>query len=237
MIVGNGQISKAFQRYEDLSQVVIFASGVANSNCVDENEFEREKTLLLKHLTTLRGRKIVYFSSCALSAKEYSLTPYYLHKKNMESLIKAHTKDYYIFRVPQLFGEMKKHPTLINYLYYSIKEGREFVLYDGAYRYLIELTDLHNIVIECLKIESSGITLDIANTYRYSTLEIVKDLESILSIKAKYEIVKTHDLYTIDLSGIVDFILKSKLDVKFGQDYLIKKLKLLNEKNKGMYDK
>ncbi|WP_279167524.1 hypothetical protein [Pseudoalteromonas distincta] len=224
MIVGNGQIAKAFKKREGLSQVVIFASGVANSNCVDENEFEREKALLLKHLTALNGKKIVYFSSCALSAKDYSLTPYYSHKKNMESLIKAHTDDYYIFRVPQLFGEMKKHPTLVNYLYYAIKEGKEFTLYDGAYRYLIELSDLTSIVMAYIRLTPPAQTLDIANSYRYSVLDIVEDLESVLKRKGNYKVIKTNDLYTLDLSVLESFLCTTDLGISLGKDYLIKKL-------------
>ncbi|MEG3756710.1 hypothetical protein V5096_01980 [Pseudoalteromonas carrageenovora] len=224
MIVGNGQIAKAFESHAELSQFVIFASGVANSKCAEQSEFEREKSLLLKHLTTLNGRKIVYFSSCALSADNYPLTPYYQHKKNMESLIKNHTDDFYIFRVPQLFGPLKKHPTLINYLYFAIKEKCTFTIYDGAYRYIIELSDLVSIVMNYISTQPSGICLDVANNYLYSVLEIVQELEKLLSVQANYNITQLNDSYTIDLSLISQFISKSGLDISFGKSYLLRNL-------------
>lgn len=224
MIVGSGQIAKAFQDSEELSQYVIFASGVANSACTDEHEFDREKNLLIKHLNELNGRAIVYFSSCALSADGYLLTPYYEHKKKMECLIKSYTDQYFIFRVPQLFGKMKKHPTLINYLFYAIKEQKEFKVYDGAYRYLIELSDLKKIVLAYIKLKDKGVVLDVANTYRYSILDIVEELEELLSIKAQYHKVRADDSYTIDLSPLERFVHSTDLNITLGKSYLVDKL-------------
>ncbi|MBU4132588.1 MAG: hypothetical protein KKF12_17365, partial [Proteobacteria bacterium] len=72
MIIGNGQLAKIFK--EDgcfFDDVVIFASGVTNSDCRDDREFNREKELLEKTLVENNAKRFVYFSSCALSAKTY----------------------------------------------------------------------------------------------------------------------------------------------------------------------
>jgi len=224
MIIGNGQIAKAFKDSSDLFDFIIFASGVADSSCINQAEFERERLLLIKQLDSLNGRKIVYFSSCALSAENYQLTPYYEHKQNMESLIKTNTDQYFIFRIPQLFGEIKRHPTLINFLYHSIKEQKEFNLHDGAYRYVLELSDLKKIVLEYVKINKPPLVLDVANTYRYSVLDIVEVLEKSLCVKGTYNLIQFKDSYTLDLSSIDKFVYSSDLDITFGRNYLTNKL-------------
>ena len=43
MIVGNGSIASVLEDRDDL---VFFASGVSNSSCADEKEYERELNLL-----------------------------------------------------------------------------------------------------------------------------------------------------------------------------------------------
>ena len=67
VIIGNGQLAKTFK--EDsfvFDDVVIFASGVANSECKDDKEFNREKELLEKTLFENKDKRFVYFSICAL---------------------------------------------------------------------------------------------------------------------------------------------------------------------------
>jgi len=41
MIISNGQLAQAFATME-LENIVIFASGVPNSCCTEESQFERE---------------------------------------------------------------------------------------------------------------------------------------------------------------------------------------------------
>ena len=72
MIIGNGQLAKAFMNSDlEHKDLCIFASGVSNSNCTDPKEFERERDLLKVTLSENPGKKLIYFSSCALSASEY----------------------------------------------------------------------------------------------------------------------------------------------------------------------
>jgi len=182
MVVGCGQIAKAFSEYIDDPGVVIFASGVSNSNEVNESAFEREKKLLTHHLKNAKGKKFVYFSSCALSNEVQNNNPYFKHKLAMEFLVKKGLGDSYIFRLPQLFGKLKRHPTLINYLYYKIIDGEEFTLYDGVCRYVIDLRDVV-LIVNYYLLERKGNVIDIANPYAYSIQEIVECLEAIANKK------------------------------------------------------
>jgi UDP-2-acetamido-2,6-beta-L-arabino-hexul-4-ose reductase len=43
VVVGGGQLAQAFYKYRDNNSVVIFASGVSDSSCTDQKEFDREK--------------------------------------------------------------------------------------------------------------------------------------------------------------------------------------------------
>jgi len=224
MIIGSGQLAKVFEG-SDNDHVVIFASGVANSNCIAENEFKREEKLLVETLLKYKGKKFVYFSSCALTAIDYQKNKYYQHKSNMEKLIKDHTDNYYIFRIPQLFGCLKKHKTLINFIYYSIINKEEFNLYSKAYRYVIEINDVYLLVGKYLELSDSGITVDLANPYRYSVMEIVKIFEELTDIKARCNIVEKEDEYLLDLTSLMSFVKQNDLDIVFGTGYLIENLK------------
>ncbi len=224
MIVGNGQLAKVFQGADLKENVCIFASGVSNSSCTDEKQFEREKNLLIDTLKNNSDKKFVYFSSCALSAIEYPKNDYYKHKANMEDIIKEHSNNYYIFRVPQLFGDLILHKTLINFIYKAIEHNHKFNIYDEAYRYVIEINDVRKLVESYLNFDSC-ITVDLANPYRYKVLDIVQIFEKLLVKKAPYEVIQKEDKYTLDLISLEKFVKEKKIDIDFGKDYLIKKLR------------
>lgn len=224
MVVGNGQLAKAFRDYLDDDSICIFASGVANSTCTHLSEFNREKELLLFHLKNSKEKKFIYFSSCALSAKEYPKNDYYRHKENMENLIQQYSDNYYIFRIPQLFGELILHKTLINFFYKCIEHNHHFSVYSGAYRYLIEIRDVKTLVNAYLKYSDSCIIKDLGNPYRYSILEIVKTFEVIMNKEANYNLVEKDDNYYLEFQSMQSFIQKYNLKLNFSVDYLQKKL-------------
>ena len=224
MVVGNGQLAKIFQNSDILNEVCIFASGVSNSSCIDINQFQREKKLLLETLKNNSDKKFVYFRSCALSAIEYPKNNYYEHKRNMEDIIKEYSHSYYIFRIPQLFGDLILHKTLINFIYKSIEHNHKFNIYDEAYRYVIEINDVRKLVEIYLIQHNSCLTIDIANPYRYKVLDIVQIFEKLLNKKANYEIVHKEDKYTLDLTPLEDFVKEKGINIKFGKDYIINKL-------------
>ena len=224
MIIGNGQLAKAFQKSKLKDDTCIFASGVSNSSCTDERQFEREKNLLIDTLKNNGDKKFVYFSSCALSAFEYPKNDYYKHKANMEDIIKEHSNNYYIFRIPQLFGDFILHKTLINFIYKSIEHNHKFNIYDEAYRYVIEINDVRKLVESYLNFDSC-MTVDLANPYRYKVLDIVQIFEKLLGKKAYYEVIQKEDKYILDLTSLEKFIKEKRIDIDFGEEYLIKKLR------------
>ncbi len=180
MVIGAGQLAKCFNDYIDNDEMCIFASGVSNSSCEDISQFNREKELLKSTLISNKDKKFIYFSSCALSSETYPKNAYYNHKKNMENIIKSYSSNYYIFRIPQLFGDLILHKTLINFIYKSIQHNHEFSVFNNAYRYVIEINDVKKLVEAYIKYHESCITVNLANTYRYKVLDIVKIFEELL---------------------------------------------------------
>lgn len=223
MIIGNGQLATIFST-QDRDDVCFFASGLSNSNCTDEKQFNREKTLLLEMLEKTSEKKFIYFSSCALSAPEYPKNGYYQHKRRMEKLIQEISQNYLIFRLPQLFGKFKHHTTLINLFYESILYGREFTIYSEAYRYVIDIEDVKILVSNYVKYYTENSIFNLANPYQYKVLDIVFILEKLINKKAIYSIVKKSDFYYLDLSHLEDFVIKNSIDISFGYDYLNKNL-------------
>lgn len=224
MIIGNGQLAKAFQKSKLKDDTCIFASGVSNSSCTDKNQFEREKNLLIDTLKNNSDKKFVYFSSCALSAIEYPKNDYYKHKANMEDIIKEHSNNYYIFRIPQLFGDFILHKTLINFIYKAIEHNHKFNIYDEAYRYVIEINDVQKLVESYLDCDGC-LSVDLANPYRYKVLDIVQIFEKLLRKKANYEIIQKEDKYILDLTSLEKFVKEKRIDIDFGEEYLEQKLK------------
>jgi hypothetical protein len=130
-IVGNGDIASILEDRDDL---ILFASGVSNSMCIDEREFDREVKLLLAQP---RGKRLVYFSSLAVF---YSDTRYTEHKRDMEEIIKEFFPKYCIIRIGNItFGTNPN--TIINFFKKKLTEKEEPEIREG-WRYLIDREEL-----------------------------------------------------------------------------------------------
>lgn len=90
MIIGNGSIAKIL---EDKDDIIFFASGVSNSSCKDEKEYEREFNLLK---TVPTDNHIVYFSNLGIYYKQDRYTQ---HKREVEEYIRNNYKSYTIVRI------------------------------------------------------------------------------------------------------------------------------------------
>jgi len=107
MIVGKGDLAKVLKSI-DRCDVNFFASGVSNSGEVSQDEFDREKDLLLEQKINVH---LVYFSSLGVF---FDNSPYLEHKRNMEYIVRQF-RSYTIVRIGNITWGDNKH-TLINYL-------------------------------------------------------------------------------------------------------------------------
>lgn len=197
MIIGNGLIASAFNPYfVDDPKVIVFASGVSNSQENRGTEFLREKQMLMECMSCKKF--IVYFSTCSVNDPELLDAPYVIHKKEMETIVRS-AKDYAIFRLPQVVGKTPNPNTLTNYLYRQIMSGSNFKVWRHATRNLIDVDDVASIVSYLVRASlASGITTNIASPFTISIPQLVSVFEFVLDKKANCTLIDVGGAYTVD---------------------------------------
>ena len=140
MVVGNGSIAKLFiDEFKNNSDIVIFASGVSDSNEKRDNQFIREKELLVKTISEFPNSKLVYFSSIF---SNYVDNDYYRHKKNTEDFIKDNVSNYLIIRLPQVISNTGNQNNLVNFFINSIKQHKKVKIQKHTKRALVDVEDV-----------------------------------------------------------------------------------------------
>lgn len=148
MIIGSGLIGTAFRKLSSeklLNEFIVFASGVSNSSEANTFGYDREKDLLLKTIQS-NNLPIIYFSSILSPISDL---PYYKHKLYMEKLLQEHTKEYLIFRIPQIVGVGGNGNSLFNFLKDSILTGNVINTNETVERSIVDVDDLVRIVDWC----------------------------------------------------------------------------------------
>jgi hypothetical protein len=130
MIIGNGSIAKVLNDRDDL---VFFASGVSNSSCIDEREYEREFNLLK---TVPTDKHIVYFSNLGIYYKQDRYTQ---HKRDIEEYIRNNYKSYTIVRI-EVCEWVKTPNTILNVFKRQLAQGIEPIIQDTT-RYVLSLDE------------------------------------------------------------------------------------------------
>lgn len=217
MIIGNGLVATAFKPYfaED-PEILAFASGVSNSRENREQEFLREKKLLVENLN--QGKFLLYFSTCSINDPELHHTPYVAHKQEMEALVRTQNR-FAIFRLPQVVGHTPNSHTLTNYLYHQIVSGNAFQVWRHAKRNLIDVDDVASIVAHLVRnAQADGLSVNIASPFSIAIPELVSIFESVLNKKANYSLVDAGGSYLID----VDLVTRTagQCGVGFGENYI-----------------
>lgn len=202
MVIGNGLLAKRFSFFREDESVVIFASGVSNSNETDQNLFDREIKLLSDTITRYQRAIIVYFSTCSVYDPELSTTPYVLHKLKIETIISGSAASFLILRLPQVVGGGGNKNTLFNYLYSNIKSGTYFEIWKKARRYLIDIDDVFTIADHLIKNRTFyNRTINVA-LYQYSIFEIVHSIEKAINTQANCTLVDKGASYRINTDDI-----------------------------------
>lgn len=224
MIIWNWLIAKAFKYYEWNNDVIIFASGVSNSQNKDLNEFKREIDLLEKSLNENKDKLFIYISSCSIDDETLKDSLYVKHKINAENIIKSSWNKYLIFRTSNPVWFTKNQNTILNFLYNKIINKESFTIWKNAKRNLIDIEDLFNISKEII---DNAIyindTINITNKLYFPILDIVKNFENITWKKAIYEIKDLWWTPKIDTKKIEPII--NKIWINFNYNYLEKIIK------------
>ena len=137
MKIGNGDIGSSLL---DRQMALIFASGVSNSNCNDEAEFQREHDLLY----SLKDKDLccIYFSTISIFDR---VNPYILHKINMEESVKKYFDNYCIIRIGNIDWGTNPN-TFLNFLRNKMKHGEFYEIRDET-KYMIS-KDLLAMVVD-----------------------------------------------------------------------------------------
>lgn len=224
MVIGNGMVAKRFESYKDNREVIIFASGVANSKSMYEEDYVREVDLLKATMEEYKTNILVYFSTCSVYDPGENQSRYVLHKKEIESIIQSKCPRYYIFRVSNLAGKSGNPNTVLNFFVYHILNGINFDLWTNATRNLIDIDDMYEIVDYILgrRIYQNQI-INIANRENYTAEEIINTIETLWGIRANYISIQKGNPFNIDISLITPVI--KVLNIQFEKDYLINLLR------------
>jgi len=220
MVIGNGMVAKRFESYKENDRFLIFASGVANSKNRIRSEYSRELNLLESSIHANTDKILVYFSTCSVYDPEEKESPYIIHKRAVENIIRTHCRKFYIFRVSNLVGRSDNPNTVLNFFVYHIVNKINFDLWTNTSRNLIDIDDMYKIVDHILK---QGLYLNqvinMANILSYGVPEIVKTIEDLWQTQANYVSIQKGQPFSIDLSLTLPII--HKLDIHFAKDYLV----------------
>jgi len=222
MVIGSGLISKVFkEKYSENENTIIFASGVSDSQEIKPSNFSREKELLLKTLREHNTKQIIYFSTILI---DYVSNQYYHHKKEMEDLIKTNSKNFIIFRIPQIIGESGNGNNLINYLVSNIKDGQEFVAYNNIKRSIMDVKDVFNIVDYCVG-KSSNEIIYVSGLEILSVVDLIEKIGYILNNKPIYTIQDNDESLGWSLLNsdiIKEYIINTEIDYNGYTERIIK---------------
>ena len=183
MIVGNGLVARAFaSRFAHDPRVVVFASGVSNSNETRKEAFDREHRLLADALQS--PRPLLYFSSCGVDVPGERHRPYIAHKIRMEGLV-LDTPAGRVVRLPQVVGKTNNPCTLTNFLRDRILAGEPIELWTRAERNLIDIDDVVAITARLLEEWPQDVRVtDVAAPESMRMREIIPAMEAALGKRA-----------------------------------------------------
>jgi hypothetical protein len=163
MIIGKGSVARVLEDRDDL---VFFASGVSNSSCKDEKEYQREFDLLK---TVPTDQHIVYFSNLGIYYKEDRYTQ---HKQEIEEYIRNNYKSYTIVRIEVCEWVTTPH-TILNFFKTQLSQGIEPVIQDTT-RYVLSLEEF----LFWVRMIKSGVRNEMNILGRKMTIaEIVEDIK------------------------------------------------------------
>jgi len=220
MVVGSGMIAKAFGKYKNYIDIILFASGVSNSKETDKNQFGKELKLLQLYEKEF-DKKLVYFSTCSIFDKTLVNSEYVKHKIKTEEYIKNNFKNYLIFRLPNIIGETDNQNTSFNYFVNKITKKGIIQIQKSAVRYIMDVDDLTNILPNIIENDAqTNKIMNVCFNNKMSVLEFVKKIESVLNIEVDKTIVPGGCDYKIDNNEFLAIASRNE-----GEDYITETIK------------
>ncbi len=187
MVVGSGLLANTFVSFKDNKDVIIFASGVSNSGCVDLEQFKRESNLVAKYRDS--NNLFVYFGTSSVEDPYLKGSLYIKHKLEIEFFIKSHFKRYLIVRLPNVVGKTNNPNTLINFVHNTVQREQKMDIQLKASRYLIDVADIFLYLDKVIDNEAElNKTVNLIIAKKLSVLQIVESFEDHLGKNIEKEI-------------------------------------------------
>jgi hypothetical protein len=221
MIIGNGLLAQAFAPvFRADPEVLVFASGVANSRETRAEEFARERAMLVEALAL--NKFTVYFSTCSVHDPELASSPYVVHKRELEQLVRERAPLSTIFRLPQVVGATPNPFTLTNYLHQQIHSGAPFQVWRGARRNLIDVSDVLAIGTALIRgHRADNLTTNIACPFSIRVLDLVRIFEQAMDRRANCATIDAGGAYDLDTSIAMEAAAQAGIDF---DDHYVRKL-------------
>lgn len=224
MVVGSGLIGNAFlDEYKNSKEVVVFASGVSNSNETRLSEFERERDLLQSTLRDKSEALFIYFSTYSLGDPDAIRRPYVLHKEEMENIVKCHPR-FLILRVSNVVGNNGNPNTIINFFVEKIISGELISIWNSTKRNLIDINDLYVITKNLIQSKVENSILLVTNPNSIYVSDIVTKIADFKKTTSKTEIIDKGKDFEMSPSEEVLKIIEN-LNLNFDDDYLVRLLR------------
>jgi dTDP-4-dehydrorhamnose reductase len=134
MIVGRGDIASVLN---DREGAIFFASGVSNSSETNEDNYNRERKLLVEQD---EHKCLFYFSTINVDDVTKQNNRYIRHKLEMENIIAALFENYVIIRIGNITWGTNPN-TFLNNIRNRIRNNEAVVLRD-EYKYMIDKEQL-----------------------------------------------------------------------------------------------
>ena len=220
VVIGDGMLAEASRKYAfDEAGMVVFASGVSNSNCASVAEFNRERELLRKVIRDNSNMKVLYFSTCSIYDQSLVGKSLYVeHKKEMESLF-SHHPNHLIIRLTQVVGKSRNPNLLSNYFFSTIKNRREIKVQKSAVRNIIDVDDVMRFLNRIKNTdEFRNQTVDLGSLRYDPAMRIAQVMGEVLWIEPIIVEVEGGSAYSIDTSFTNRF--QCDVGVNFNDDYL-----------------
>ena len=184
MIVGNGMIARLFNEFSLPDGILIHASGVSDSSCLSQADFERDTSLLSKSIKS--GKKIIYFSSQACGDVGLP-SPYIEHKLRLESMIFENSREHIVLRIPQVASQYGNRNNLLNSFHDSLLWTGSVICFSNIKRNLIKDIHLKSAVEFVLKNNLDGL-LYFCSPFDFTPTEIALAMKEMLNMNGTIEI-------------------------------------------------
>ena len=218
MVIGNGLIARGFSAYREHNDVLIFASGTANSAEHKASEFEREVELVTKYREKFPQVLFVYFGSCSVEDPDRRNSHYALHKLNVEKILASNGKPYLIFRLPVVVSDHVNPHTLLHYFWRKLMDGEPVQIWKRAVRYPIDLEHVVAIcsyLMDIRKLRDARVNVALR---AYPAAEIFHAMQNVAGSRTAVEFIDKGSAFELD--NVLARSAADELGIEYGTNYL-----------------